>query len=161
MPLKHYRTEVENGNVKIFHIVDGKICLIPEKIRHYCDHCNGTMLPRVQYTLEHIQKLKITNHPAVPTLKKLLGEWNENLKTIGLYHKYHLWYWWSDPETDAGEGRVLRKSRQQMVWTVMHVAQRLENMLVAECLENMHVTERLENLPSEMWLLIMTFVKHE
>ena len=35
------------------------------------------------------------------------------------------------------------KSRQQMVWTVMHVA------------------ERLEILPSEMWLLIFTFVKHE
>ena len=53
-----------------------------------------------------------------------------------------LWLYWSDPEVDAGEHRVLCKSRQQMVWTVMHVA------------------ERLEILPSEMWLLIFTFVKH-
>ena len=54
-----------------------------------------------------------------------------------------LWLHWSDPEVDAADKRVLCKSRQQMVWTVMHVA------------------ERLEILPSEMWLLIMTFVKHE
>ena len=43
---------------------------------------------------------------------------------------------------DAAEGRVLCRPRQQMVWTVMHVA------------------ERLEFLPSEMWMLIFTFVKH-
>jgi len=49
---------------------------------------------------------------------------------------------WSDPEVDANEGRVLSMARRQMVWTVMHVA------------------ERLEILPSEIWLLIMTFVKH-
>ena len=54
-----------------------------------------------------------------------------------------LWLHWSDPEMDAAEKRVLCKSRQQMVWTVMHVA------------------ERLEIMPSEMWLLIFTFVKHE
>jgi hypothetical protein len=54
-----------------------------------------------------------------------------------------LWLHWSDPEMDAADKRVLCKSRQQMVWTVMHVA------------------ERLEILPSEMWLLIFTFVKHE
>ena len=51
--------------------------------------------------------------------------------------------WWSDPEVDAGEHRVLCMPRRQMVWMVMHVA------------------ERLEILPSEMWLLIFTFVKHE
>ena len=51
--------------------------------------------------------------------------------------------WWSDPEVDAGEHRVLCRSRQQMVWTVMHVAARLDIM------------------PSEMWMLIFTFVKHE
>ena len=49
---------------------------------------------------------------------------------------------WSDPEVDANEGRVLSMARRQMVWTVMHVA------------------ERLEIFPSEIWLLIMTFVKH-
>ena len=54
-----------------------------------------------------------------------------------------LWMHWSDPEMDAADKRVLCRSRQQMVWTVMHVA------------------ERLEILPSEMWLLIFTFVKHE
>ena len=54
-----------------------------------------------------------------------------------------LWMYWSDPETDASKKRVLCKSRQQMVWTVMHVA------------------ERLEILPDELWLLIFTFVKHE
>lgn len=53
-----------------------------------------------------------------------------------------LWLHWSDPEVDAAEGRGLCRPRQQMVWTVMHVA------------------ERLEILPSEMWLLIFTFVKH-
>ena len=51
--------------------------------------------------------------------------------------------WWSDPEVDAGEHRVLCRTRRQMVWMVMHVA------------------ERLEILPSEMWMLIFTFVKHE
>ena len=51
--------------------------------------------------------------------------------------------WWSDPEVDAGEHRVLCRSRRQMVWMVMHVA------------------ERLDILPSEMWMLIFTFVKHE
>tara|TARA_B110000003_G_C16117514_1_gene326409 strand:+ start:203 stop:475 length:273 start_codon:yes stop_codon:yes gene_type:complete len=55
---------------------------------------------------------------------------------------FELWLHWSDPETDAGDKRVLKKSRRQMVWTVMHV------------------TERLKILPSEIWLLIMTFVKH-
>ena len=54
-----------------------------------------------------------------------------------------LWMHWSDPEMDAAEKRVLCRSRQQMVWTVMHVA------------------ERLEILPSEMWMLIFTFVKHD
>ena len=54
-----------------------------------------------------------------------------------------LWLHWSDPEVDAAEHRVLCRSRQQMVWMVMHVA------------------ERLEILPSEIWLLIFTFVKHE
>ena len=54
-----------------------------------------------------------------------------------------LWLHWSDPEMDAADKRVLCRSRQQMVWTVMHVA------------------ERLEILPSEMWMLIFTFVKHE
>ena len=53
-----------------------------------------------------------------------------------------LWFHWSDPEEDAADGRVLCRFRQQMVWTVMHVA------------------ERLEILPSEMWMLIVTFVKH-
>ena len=58
--------------------------------------------------------------------------------------------WWSDPQQDAGEGRVLSTSRQQMVWTVMHVALRLE-------------TDQpdADVLPPEMWMLIMTFVKHE
>ena len=51
--------------------------------------------------------------------------------------------WWSDPEVDAGEHRVLCRPRRQMVWMVMHVA------------------ERFEILPSEMWMLIFTFVKHE
>ena len=53
-----------------------------------------------------------------------------------------LWLSWSDPEMDAADKRVLLKSRRQMVWTVMHVA------------------ERLDIMPSEMWMLIFTFVKH-
>ena len=54
-----------------------------------------------------------------------------------------LWLHWSDPEMDAAEKRVLPKFRQQMVWTVMHCA------------------ERLDIMHPEMWLLIFTFVKHE
>jgi len=54
-----------------------------------------------------------------------------------------LWMHWSDPETDAAEKRVLKNSRKWMVWTVKHIA------------------ERLEILPDELWLLIFTFVKHE
>ena len=64
---------------------------------------------------------------------------------------FELWLHWSDPETDAGEGRVLRKSRQQMVWTVMHVAHRLETTSTSTV---------FSDVPSEMWKLIMTFVKH-
>ena len=60
-----------------------------------------------------------------------------------------LYLWWSDPQLDAGNGRVLSTFRQQMVWTVMHVALRLE-------------TDQpdADVLPPEMWMLIMTFVKH-
>ncbi len=152
MLVKHYRTEDVGRKVVFIHIVDQTRCWFPEKSRHYCNHCNGTMLPRVQYTLEHIQKHKITNHPAVPTLEKLLREWNEQLKSIGLFHKYHLWYWWSDPQDDACQGRVLSKSRQQMVWTVMHVALRLETTSTSPYFADV--------LPSEMWMLILTFVKH-
>ena len=50
--------------------------------------------------------------------------------------------WWSDPEQDAGKGRVLGVSRRKMVWMMMHIA------------------ERLEILPSELWLLIITFVEN-
>ena len=64
-----------------------------------------------------------------------------------------LWLWWSDPQEDAGEGRVLCPSRQQMVWTVMHVALRLETTSTSATLADV--------LPPEMWMLIMTFVKHE
>ena len=60
---------------------------------------------------------------------------------------------WSDPQIDASEGRVLSKSRQQMVWTVMHVALRLETTSTSP--------DFADVLPSEMWMLIMTFVKHE
>jgi len=54
-----------------------------------------------------------------------------------------LWLDWSDPQQDAWEGRVLDPSRQQMVWTLMHVA------------------ERLDIIPPELWMMIITFVKHE
>ena len=63
-----------------------------------------------------------------------------------------LYFWWSDPELDAGKGRVLSRSRQQMVWTVMHVALRLETTSTSP--------ELADVLPPEMWMLIMTFVKH-
>lgn len=52
-----------------------------------------------------------------------------------------LWLHWSDPEAAARGPRTMSRSHQQMVWTVMHVA------------------ERLDILPSEMWMLIFTFVK--
>lgn len=64
-----------------------------------------------------------------------------------------LYLWWSDPQDDAGKGRVLCPSRQQMVWTVMHVALRLETTSTSP--------ELADVLPPEMWMLIMTFVKHE
>ena len=64
-----------------------------------------------------------------------------------------LWLWWSDPQDDAGEGRVLCPPRQQMVWAVMHVALRLETTSTSPTLADV--------LPSETWMLIMTFVKHE
>jgi len=51
--------------------------------------------------------------------------------------------WWSDPQQDAFARRVINPSRQQMVWTVMHVAFRLGVLSLA------------------MWIRIMTFVKHE
>ena len=150
MLVEHSRTEVVGGKVVFIHIVDGKRCLFNN--RSQCHHCVGTKVPRVKYALEHIQKHKITNHPAVPTLEKLLREWNEQLKSIGLFHKYHLWYWWSDPQLDARQGRVLSKSRQQMVWTVMLIALRLEITSVSPYFADV--------LPSEMWMLILTFVKH-
>jgi hypothetical protein len=64
-----------------------------------------------------------------------------------------LYLWWSDPQQDAGEDRVLCPSRQKMVWTIMHVALRLETTSTSP--------ELADVLPSEMWMLIMTFVKHE
>lgn len=64
-------------------------------------------------------------------------------RSDSLWVGFQLWLHWSDPEVDAAEGRELCQSRQQMVWTVLHVA------------------ERLEILPSEMWMLIFTFIKHE
>mgnify|MGYP001592873597 FL=1 len=63
-----------------------------------------------------------------------------------------LYLWWSDPQDDAGQGRVLSKSHQQMVWTVMHVAFRLETTSTSPVFADV--------LPQEMWMLIMTFVKH-
>jgi hypothetical protein len=63
-----------------------------------------------------------------------------------------LWLDWSDPQSDAGDERVLSKSRQQMVWTVMHVALRLVTTSTSPTLADV--------LSYETWLLIMTFVKH-
>ena len=57
--------------------------------------------------------------------------------------------WWSDPDQDAAGGRAVCRSRKEMVWTVMHVAHRLETTLQTEALE------------PELWMLIFTFVKHE
>jgi hypothetical protein len=64
-----------------------------------------------------------------------------------------LYLWWSDPHDDAGQGRVLSPSRQQMVWTVMHVALRLETISTSHVFADV--------LPLDIWLLIMTFVKKE
>jgi len=63
-----------------------------------------------------------------------------------------LYLWWSDPQDDAGQGRVLSTSRQQMVWTVMHVALRLETTSTSPTLADV--------LSYETWMLILTFVKH-
>ena len=63
-----------------------------------------------------------------------------------------LWLDWSDPQSDAGDERVLSKSRQQMVWTVMHVALRLVTTSTSPTLADV--------LSYETWMLIMTFVKH-
>jgi len=64
-----------------------------------------------------------------------------------------LWKWWSDPQQDAFDRRVLDRKRQQMVWTIMHVALRLETTSTSP--------ELADVLPPEMWMLIMTFVKNE
>ena len=64
-----------------------------------------------------------------------------------------LYLWWSDPQDDAGQGRVLCPSRQQIVWTVMHVALRLETTSTSPVFADV--------LPPEMWMMIMTFVKQE
>ena len=58
--------------------------------------------------------------------------------------------WWSDPEQDAGAGQAVSRARKQMVWTVLHVAHRLETT----------VMESTDVLPPELWMLIFTFVKH-
>ena len=63
-----------------------------------------------------------------------------------------LWLKWSNPESDAFEGREVSPSRQQMVWTLMHVAHRLETTLT--------LSDFADVLPLEMWMLIMTFVEH-
>jgi hypothetical protein len=73
------------------------------------------------------------------------------------YAAGQLQLWWSDPEQDAGEGqgwkaRVVSRARKQMVWTVLHVAQRLETTL-------MELTDAYA-LPPELWMIIFTFVKH-
>jgi len=57
--------------------------------------------------------------------------------------------WWSDPDIDVGNGRVLSRSRKQMVWTVMHSAYKSSEVL-----------ELLPVLEPELWMLVFTFVKH-
>ena len=57
---------------------------------------------------------------------------------------------WSDPEDDAREGRVLSRSRKQMLWTVMHSAYKSSEVL-----------ELLPVLEPKLWKLVFTFVKHE
>jgi len=84
---------------------------------------------------------------------KTLAEVPQSMRAVPdatTYAAGALYLWWSDPQQDACEGRVLSTSRQQMVWTVMHVALRLE-------------TDQpdADVLPPEMWMLIMTFVKHD
>ena len=64
-----------------------------------------------------------------------------------------LWLWWSDPQSDACDGRVLDRKRQQMVWTLMLVTLRLDT--TSSSSEPSYV------LPLEMWMMIITFVKHE
>ena len=141
MSINHYYESEDEGKPIVRHTLDNRRCWF--KDRSQCNYCDGSVLPSIIRTVQHIEKHKIMNHPAIPIHKNYIKEWNAQLKKVGLWHKNQLWLWWSDPETDAGEGRVLCKSRQQMVWTVMHVA------------------ERLENLPFEIWLLILTFVKVE
>ena len=67
------------------------------------------------------------------------------------YAAVALQLWWSDPEIDVGKGRVLSRSCKQMVWTVMHIAFRLETTSTSPV---------FADVPQEMWMLIMTFVKH-
>jgi len=58
--------------------------------------------------------------------------------------------WWSDPDIDVGNRRVLSRSRKQMVWTVMHSAYKSSEVL-----------ELLPVLEPELWMLVFTFVKNE
>ena len=63
-----------------------------------------------------------------------------------------LWRWWSHPEQDGADGRAVCKARHHTVWAVMHVARRLETASTSPDLTDF--------LPSEMWMLILTFVKN-
>ena len=59
-----------------------------------------------------------------------------------------LWQWWSSPDVDAVDGRLVSRSRQCSIWTVLHAACR-----AAE-------EESLPELEPELWLLVFTFVRH-
>jgi len=52
-----------------------------------------------------------------------------------------MWLHWSDPQSVANDSHLHSStSRRELVWTVMHVE------------------ERLDILPSEMWMLIFSFI---
>lgn len=101
--------------------VDGKVLIEP-------DYTCGT------------RKLVITEYTTV-CFKGVCGD---SLIDTFLYR------FWSDPQKDAGPGRVLSRSRQQMVWTVMHSAYKSSKVL-----------ELLPVLKPKLWMLVFTFVKNE
>lgn len=72
-----------------------------------------------------------------------MAEVPKPLRVANTLPKYNMWVYWSDPQSDVASGRIMHISRTRMVAMLLHIA------------------ERLDILPSELWMLIMTFVKNE
>jgi hypothetical protein len=94
----------------------------------------------------------IPHHACNPKKSRITSITTMDLNSVDSFAGALHYRFWSDPQIDASEGRVLSRSHRQMVWTVMHVALRLETTSTSPTLADV--------LSYETWLLIMTFVKH-